>query len=136
MKILVPLDHSEYALKALCRAVEMVKKEGGELTLLTVTPSLSGAEEASVQFGRELEENALDAMEKGRMVVEEAGVAFRAFIEAGKSPADSIVEFARKDRSDLVVMGHRGLTGFSRFLLGSVAAKVVSHAPCSVLVVR
>jgi len=49
-------------------------------------------------------------------------------------PWERIVELARRD--DLIVMGTHGRTGISRFLLGSVAEKVVRHAPCSVLVAR
>jgi nucleotide-binding universal stress UspA family protein len=49
-------------------------------------------------------------------------------------PWERIVELARRD--DLIVMGTHGRTGVTRFLLGSVAEKVVRHAPCSVLVAR
>jgi nucleotide-binding universal stress UspA family protein len=57
----------------------------------------------------------------------------RVTIEKG-APADIIVKRAR--RGDLVIVGHRGLTGLDRFMLGSVSTKVMLHAPCSVLVVK
>jgi nucleotide-binding universal stress UspA family protein len=47
-----------------------------------------------------------------------------------------IVDEARKWSADLIVMGSHGYTGLTRLLLGSVASFVVSHAPCSVEVVR
>jgi nucleotide-binding universal stress UspA family protein len=51
-------------------------------------------------------------------------------------PADRIVQAARAKHADLVVMGTHGRTGFSRFLLGSVASRVVATSPCPVLTVR
>jgi nucleotide-binding universal stress UspA family protein len=47
-----------------------------------------------------------------------------------------IVAAAAQSRADLIVMGSEGRTGMSRFLMGSVAEKVVRHARCSVLIVR
>jgi nucleotide-binding universal stress UspA family protein len=51
-------------------------------------------------------------------------------------PADEIVTAARDEGYDLIVVGHRGLSPIKAFLLGSVSSRVVTHAPCSVLVVR
>ncbi|MFQ5917230.1 MAG: universal stress protein [Candidatus Binatia bacterium] len=50
--------------------------------------------------------------------------------------AEEIIQIAEQFRTDLLVLGSRGLTGEKRFPLGSVVQKVVRHAPCSVLVVR
>jgi universal stress protein A len=51
-------------------------------------------------------------------------------------PRDALVETARQDRVDLIIVGSHGRTGLSKLLLGSVASHVVSHAPCNVLVVK
>jgi nucleotide-binding universal stress UspA family protein len=51
-------------------------------------------------------------------------------------PRDILVEACRTERADLIVLGSHGRTGLARLLMGSVASHVVSHAPCSVLVVR
>ena len=50
--------------------------------------------------------------------------------------ADAILDVAEEQRSDLIVVGNRGMTGAKRFLLGSVPNKVSHHAPCSVLIIR
>ena len=50
--------------------------------------------------------------------------------------ADAILDVAEEQRCELIVIGHTGLTGATRFLLGSVTSKVSQHAPCSVLIVR
>ena len=49
---------------------------------------------------------------------------------------DQIVNFAEKEDADIIFIGGRGLTGVERFFIGSVAARVVSSAPCSVYVHR
>jgi nucleotide-binding universal stress UspA family protein len=57
-------------------------------------------------------------------------------VRAQGAPWHEIVEFSRRGSYDLIVVGTRGRTGLARALLGSVAEKVVRHAPCAVLVVR
>ena len=49
---------------------------------------------------------------------------------------EQIVRAAKRQRADLIVMGTHGRTGFARFFLGSVAARVAAVAPCPVLTVR
>jgi nucleotide-binding universal stress UspA family protein len=51
------------------------------------------------------------------------------------SPVDAILDRARQERADLIVMGTHGRTGLSRLLVGSVAEGVLRHAPCPVVVV-
>jgi nucleotide-binding universal stress UspA family protein len=50
--------------------------------------------------------------------------------------ADAILDIAEEQRADLIVVGNKGMTGATRFLLGSVPNKVSHHAPCSVMIVR
>ncbi len=57
-------------------------------------------------------------------------------IVAQGQPARQIVDIACQQRSDLIVMGSRGYTGFERVLLGSATRRVLTHAHCSVLVVH
>ncbi|GAB1400413.1 universal stress protein [Aminivibrio sp.] len=57
------------------------------------------------------------------------------YITTGR-PYEQIVSFAEKENADIIFIGGRGLSGVERFFLGSVAAKVVTRAPCSVYVHR
>ncbi|MGK7958989.1 universal stress protein [Crocosphaera sp.] len=52
------------------------------------------------------------------------------------NPSSSIIKTAKSWQADLIIMGHRGLTGLSEMFLGSVSNYVVHHAPCSVLLVQ
>ena len=64
-----------------------------------------------------------------------AGVKARSLLLEGAA-ADQIVRAARKHHADVIVMGTHGRSGLSRFLLGSVAQRVLPLAPCAVLTVR
>jgi len=50
--------------------------------------------------------------------------------------ADTIINIAKEESSDLIVIGSRGLSGAKRFLLGSISNSVSHHAECPVLIVR
>lgn len=70
-----------------------------------------------------------------------AGEATRAGVQAecrqvSGSPARTICQWARDWQADLIVIGHRGRSGLSEMILGSVSNYVLHHAPCSVLMVR
>jgi nucleotide-binding universal stress UspA family protein len=136
MKILVPLDNSEFSLKALQRAIDMAKKEGAELVLLSVALDFRDVEEIPLHYADKFKQQAIKAVNMGREMVEKAGMKPQTQVEVGVSPADNIVKFAEEIKADLIVIGHRGIAGLGRFLVGSVAARVVAYAPCSVLVVR
>jgi nucleotide-binding universal stress UspA family protein len=60
----------------------------------------------------------------------------RAVLEVSDSPATAIVEYARDEAIDLIVMGTQGRSTMSQILVGSVAERVVRTAPCPVLTVR
>ncbi|MGZ4325698.1 MAG: universal stress protein, partial [Solirubrobacteraceae bacterium] len=51
-------------------------------------------------------------------------------------PADALIAVSEELGAELLVVGNKGMSGASRFLLGSVADKVAHHAPCSILIVR
>jgi nucleotide-binding universal stress UspA family protein len=142
MKILVPVDGSKHAEEALYTAIAMLKSKEGELFVLTVIPSFESFDlELSVSGREHLKK---DFEEKGGQVVnrscdiatgEGIKVHCKAELSATNVP-DAIVAFAEKEQVDLVVIGSRGLSPASRFRMGSVASKVVRHAPCSVYVVK
>jgi nucleotide-binding universal stress UspA family protein len=78
----------------------------------------------------------LELLEAAKQEATGAGVKqVETFARQGDA-ADAILDVAEEQRSDLIVVGNRGMTGAKRFLLGSVPNKVSHHAPCSVLIVR
>ncbi len=72
---------------------------------------------------------------RGARRLAEAGLNTRALVLQG-DPRETLVETARTEHADMVVVGSHGRTGLEKLLMGSVASHVVTHAPCSVMVVR
>jgi len=70
-----------------------------------------------------------------KAIADAVGVSVRFGVAIGH-PAVKVTTYAEENVIDLIVIGHRGKTLFERWLIGSVAKKVMSYAPCSVLVVR
>jgi nucleotide-binding universal stress UspA family protein len=136
MKILVPVDGSPFALKALEKGIDVAKKEEAEITLMSVALEFQDVEEIPISYIDKFKDKAIRAVDEAKEIVEKAGLKVKTRVEQGASPADNIVTFAGEEKFDLIVIGHRGLTGLDRFLVGSVAGRVVSYAPCSVFVVR
>jgi nucleotide-binding universal stress UspA family protein len=94
---------------------------------------------------RELEEERKEAqqwLDRLANMVSEKGnnntnnIQFKSQIEESISVEGAIVNYAEQENIDLIVIGTRGRSGFTKLLLGSVASRVVTYAPCHVLVVR
>lgn len=136
MKILAALDNSDFAFKALSEAVAVAKRENAELTIFSAYSNVWQLEEIPAQTLEILKQQADELVLRGKAIAEKEGTSACTVTESGYSPADSIVNYAEQNHFDLIVVGHKSRTGLSRLLIGSVAAKVVTYAPCSVLVVR
>jgi nucleotide-binding universal stress UspA family protein len=63
-------------------------------------------------------------------------IQFKSQIEKSMSVEGTIVDYAEQENIDLIVVGTKGRSGFTKLLLGSVASKVVTYAHCPVLVVK
>jgi len=136
MKILAALDDSEYAFKALRKAIDFAKKENAELTIYSAYSDLLTVEGLSLQLRESLAQQAEEIVERGKAIAKKADVIAKTVTESGSSAADNIVRYAERNNMEMIVMGHKSRTGLERLLVGSVAVKVVTYAPCSVLVIR
>ncbi len=137
-KILVPTDGSEFAKKAEKHALFLAKISGAELIAVSVTENnfVNGLplDDEIYQLNQVLNERSqgnLDEFDK----INEDGLKVTHVIREG-SPAKVILEVAKEEDIDLIVMGSSGKSGFDRFIMGSVADKVVNSAKCAVLVVH
>jgi nucleotide-binding universal stress UspA family protein len=122
-RVLVATDRSETAERAVRFAAEMAGRYEAELVVLRV---LVGNAVSRVDAARELEEH----------VAGLAGERKRAAVVAGDDPADAIVEAARRERADILVVGSVGMSGRREFLLRNVPNRVSHNAPCTVVIVR
>lgn len=131
--LLVPIDFSPASLAALeyARGLVAATRAPGRLELLTVVDA-SAVDGILGHADPTLWEKLL-SQARARLA-ELAGDDPLTVLE-GK-PADVIVDHAQAVKADLIVMGSQGRTGVQRLMVGSVAERVVRHAPCPVLVVR
>jgi nucleotide-binding universal stress UspA family protein len=141
-KILHPSDFSSASRPAFKKALALAKKDRATLDVLHVMTPISpmpGSVYASPgtydAWAAAMTESARASMERLLKQARAAGVNATSAIVMG-APADRIVSAARTRRAGLIVMGTHGRSGLSRFLLGSVASRVIAAAPCPVLTVR
>jgi len=139
-RILLPLDGSALAEQALPYAVAQAERFGAELILLKVLePLLSkshGSPQAAIEQAEELTSAlAREYLERVAVGAQEHGIPVRVVTIEGR-PRVEIVRFAETNQVDLIVICTRGLSGVSRWLMGSVADRVVRGASIPVLLVR
>lgn len=135
MKVLVPIDYSEHAKKAVQRALEMAEKQGAEVTLMTVV-QVGDFDDMPPRVREKLEREANGLLSKAKASFDEKNLKVHTVMEEGVVPANNIMRRAEEDKFDRIVMGSTGETGLLRVLMGSTAAKVVAHSPCEVTIVR
>jgi nucleotide-binding universal stress UspA family protein len=138
MKVLVPVDGSEYSLKAVESACDLAKTQPfSTLILLSVSIQLPELEEGRY-IAEKMKTQAEAALAKAKEVAasKEPRLKIDAILATGSSPAEEIVRVAKDEKIDLIVIGSRGLASKTATFLGSTASKVVTYSPCSVLVVK
>jgi nucleotide-binding universal stress UspA family protein len=143
MKILLAIDGSEYSAEAVKVIAGRPWPDGTQVRVLSaverVTPpaaevwydaggSLERAQQEMRTRAEQLTSGVAETLRASGLTVETA-------VHDGE-PRSVIVDEAKEWDADLTVVGSHGHTGLKRWLLGSVAQSVVSHAPCSVEVVR
>ena len=122
-RVLVATDRSETAERAVAFAAEMADRYEAELLVLRV---LIGGDVSRT-----------DAMEELEGYVETlAGEQKRAAVVSGDDPAEAIVEAARREKADVLVVGSVGMSGRREFLLRNVPNRVSHNAPCTVVIVQ
>jgi universal stress protein A len=143
-KILVPVDFSDSARRALEYAVTLADRLGASIDVLHawdipgyLRPDLTVW--AGDVSGSLAEHARRDAQENMVQFLDQAGLTTRPDLTShviSGTPYATILAAIEEGKYDLVVMGTHGRTGISHALIGSVAERVVRHSPCPVLTVR
>lgn len=137
--IVIATDGSENTQRAISYGIEIAKLSGATVHALYVVdtssfsaiPMDAGWESMYEILRKEGEKAVFEVKERG----EAAGVEVREILLEGH-PSSEIVDFAEDNNADLIVIGTLGKTGLDRFLMGSVAEKVIRSSKIPVLVVR
>ena len=143
MNIILAIDGSEFSTAAVRRVASMSWPAGSRVLLLAVVRSdVLLVSDFFISATAEIEKILQEESDRARVrlrefvpLLEAAHLSVTTRVERGDART-TIVETAESEHCDLVVVGSHGRTGVRRLVLGSVAAHVVAHAPCDVLVVR
>jgi nucleotide-binding universal stress UspA family protein len=142
MRILIGVDDSEYSSAAIRHVAAATWPASAHFIVMSIYtwPVVVGPEEVTPavivqKLIGEREKEAKRIAESGAAELRVAGLKAEARVGSG-DPRFLLVDTAAHEGADLIVVGTHGRTGVQRLILGSVASHVISHAPCSVLVVR
>jgi nucleotide-binding universal stress UspA family protein len=134
-KLLLATDRSEYSEGAEREAINFSKKCKSKLYAMTVIEMYTEQESLGENIYELEEKRAKEHMDKVKAMAQAEGVDCEVIIHYGEDPHALILDEARQKQADLIVIGRRGTKGLAKLLLGEVAARVIGHAPCDVLVV-
>ena len=142
-KILVPVDGSETAWRALNNALEIGKKFESEILVVNVIQPYNNAallavplDHATINQGNsELEKVGDKVLELAKEMVGSYPHKVEYDMEV-RHPSERIIALSKKVEADAIVLGSRGLSGIAEFFLGSVSSKVSQYATVPVLIVK
>jgi nucleotide-binding universal stress UspA family protein len=139
--VLVPIDFSDYSKSALRYAVNFAKSFNAEIILIYVVepviypPDFSMGQIAMPSINTEWDDRAKDELQKLAKSEVIGAVKAKTIIKTGK-PFVEIIETAKEENVDLIIIATHGRSGVEHILFGSTAEKVVRKAPCPVLTLR
>jgi nucleotide-binding universal stress UspA family protein len=144
-KIVIPLDGSELAEGVLPHVVEVIRDRGSHVCLLTVAqstrvstsvlPDLLSPFDSTQEERHRVDRELTTYLETIARRLEPTAAEVQVSVRFGR-PADEILAFADEASADLIAMSTHGRSGISRWVLGSVADRVLHGAMCPVLIVR
>ena len=134
MKMLVAYDGSEGAKRAL-EVAAVLARHDDQVSIVSVAEGIPLFGYASSLPSPEHEEDRQRQLVDAAKLLSEHGLA-SSLVRRSGDPATAILDVAREQDVDLIVMGTRGVSAVERWLIGSVSSKVLHHAHCSVLVAR
>jgi nucleotide-binding universal stress UspA family protein len=123
MKILVGIDGSDHSKAALIEAINVAKNFSGSLKVITV-------------YKLGMDKEAEKVLKEAEQYLKKEKINYNLSSILGSNPSRALVNIAKHENFDLIVVGSRGLGSAASFLLGSVSKQVVSKAHCDVLVVK
>jgi nucleotide-binding universal stress UspA family protein len=147
-RILVAVDGSDTSMKAADYAITLAKNNDNNeaeifvINVIDIPPIFkmlpSETRKQLISIGRQQASQIFDTIEQmaKRHDVKTNRINTEMVETSSASAADEIIRYAKEKDVDLIVVGTKGRSGMSKALLGSVASKVVTYSPCSVLVVR
>jgi len=135
-RILVAMDRSRYSEKAFDQAISMAKICKSTLFVVSVIDIYPEVKEFELVFEEKekMLKGTKEFLEGVKAKATKENIPCETILHVGGQPHEFIIQEAKGKNIDLIVMGTHGRTGLYELLIGSVAKKVVGHAPCAVMV--
>jgi nucleotide-binding universal stress UspA family protein len=129
-------DGSKYSEKAIKLACELARNYDSKLTLIHVVDKTRKSDIlAGNEYTQILRKYAKETLEKAQKIAKKEGFDAKTVTKEGNI-ANEVINFSKSDKTDLIVVGSKGLGAVLKFLLGSVSSKIANHSLCSVLIVK
>lgn len=142
-RILLPTDGSEASTRAVLAGVEFARSTGAEVVAMTAIPAFHAftadtemLEATAAQYAQTSQERGQRLVDDVAAVAREAGVPCTCVQLGSDHPYEAIIDTARDQRCDLIVMASHGRKGIKGLLMGSETQKVLVHSSIPVLVHR
>jgi len=134
-KLLVATDGSQFSEGAVREALSFAKKCSSKMYALSVLETNPEYETIGSDVFEKEEAEVTRNLESVKERASREGVTCETIFLHGAEPYQQIVDEAAERKVDMIIIGRRGRKGLMKVLMGKVAAKVIAHAPCKVLVV-
>ncbi len=138
--IMAPYDKSDAANRAFEYAIDLAKKYNSVISIVSCVslqvPTDPYFGTAYVETTKLLREDAINSISKLEPRLRESNISFKTDVLDVISITESLISYAESHDIDLIIIGSRGLGGFKKLLLGSVASGVSQHSKCPVLIVK
>lgn len=144
-KILVPIDGSPASEKAAKKSIEIAQQYGSEVTFISIADfrgkyTYVGDGVISLpinhsQISALILENQTKMLDAFTSIIDSKGIEVKKVVICGV-PYEEILKYANETNCDLIVMGRRGFSKIKRFFVGSVTQRIISDAPCPVMVIN
>ena len=136
MNILVPIDGSKYSEKALLHACNLAKNFESQITLLYVIENTLPIDlQNNKKYFEMLKKFGNNVLVKGRKKAVQLGLDVKIVMKDG-NVTNEIIKFAKKDNSNLIIVGYKGLGTTTGYIIGSVSNKLANNSPCSILIIK
>jgi nucleotide-binding universal stress UspA family protein len=141
-KILAAIDRSKYKEKIIAYAISLGKAWGAEVTAIHVIDPGRGVpggrvKEKEKQREEEAERPAEDLLSEAELQAKKEGINLRKeIVEESDTVEKAIIDYAKKNNIDVILIGTTGMSAAEEVFLGSVANNVVHHAHCPVFAIR
>jgi nucleotide-binding universal stress UspA family protein len=134
-KVLLATDGSDSVQAAIQEAISLAKFCGSRLSVISVVEVNPEFGALAPEYVEKAENETREHLESIKQKAAAEGIECDVVAHQGEEPYQFIVEEAKKINAGVIVLGTHGRTGLKRLMMGSVASRVIGHAPCKVMIV-